>query len=406
MRSVRPRRDLALVATACGLSTLGTTAAFLAMVLHLREAGAGWVTALLLAEISPVILMAPVAGAIVDRLEARAVLIWASAGQAVVSVALSLVDAPAAVVGLVALLGAQAAVERPAAAVLVPHITGEDGATRGYARLGTGRALGGIIGPAVGGFAGAAGGTRAALLLNAASFLVLAIAMTTVGARRRPHREAAPAGGGRGFARAGFRVVLGDPVLRFAIPLTALAAGIALADNVAAPYRFTDDLGAGPVGFGVYEALYSVCELVGIQVFALEAGRGREEGLLGAGNLMLGLGVLGIGLAATYPLALAAAVVGGVGNGMSNAGEGAVIRRCTPEATRGRAFAASGSLIQAASVAGAAAGAPAVAALGPAATMVVSGALASAVASAGVVVALRRTRETAVTDHLVHDEAR
>ncbi|QXJ20504.1 MFS transporter [Actinomadura graeca] len=390
MRSARPRRDLALVATACGLSTLGTTAAFLAMVLHLREAGAGWVTALLLAELSPFILMGPVAGTVVDRLEARAVLIWVSVGQAAVSLLLSVVDGPAATVALVALLGAQAAVERPAAAALVPHITGEEDATRGYARLGTGRALGAIIGPAAGGFASVAGGTGTALLLNAASFLVLALAMTSVGARRRPGARDGRGDEGHGSAKAGFALILSSPVLRVAIPLTALAAGIALADNVAAPYRFTDDLGAGAVGFGVYEGLYSVCELIGIQVFAAEAGRRHEERLLGIGNLMLGLGVLGIGLAGNYPLALAAAVVGGIGNGMSNAGEGAVIRLCTPEALRGRAFAASGALVQTASIGGAAAGAPAVTALGPAATMVISGALASAVAAAGVAVAVRR----------------
>ncbi|WP_067457807.1 MFS transporter [Actinomadura macra] len=406
MRSAHPRRDLALVATASGFSTLGTTAAFLAMVLHLREAGAGWVTALLLAELSPFILMGPVAGAIVDRFEARGVLIWVSIGQAVVSLALSLVDGPAAITALVALLGAQAAIERPAAAALVPHLTGEENATRGYARLGTGRALGAIVGPAVGGFASVSGNTGTALLLNAVSFLILALAMTSISARRRPVSEPGHDKGEHGSARTGFGLILRHPVLRLAIPLTALAAGIALADNVAAPYRFTDDLGAGAIGFGVYEALYSVCELIGIQAFTFEASKRHEERLLGIGNLLLGLGVLGIGLAGNYLLALAAAVIGGIGNGMSNAGEGAVIRLCTPEALRGRAFAASGALIQTASIGGAIAGAPAVATMGPATTMVISGTLASTVAVVGVAVAVRRTPRVAHrAERFIRDDA-
>lgn len=392
MRSRHPRRDLAFVSIAYGFSTLGTTAAFLAMVLHLRHAGSGWVTALLLAELSPFILMGTVAGWLVDRMEARALLIWVTIGQAVVSLALSLVNGPMAIIVLVALLGTQAAVERPATAALIPHITGEEYATRGYARLNTGRALGAITGPAIGGLVSAAGGTRAALLINAGSFLILTLALASVSARRRPS-EIVDGGDGDGVddsARAGFRLLRHHPVLRLAIPLTALAAGIALADNVAAPYQFTDNLGAGVIGFGIYEALYSVCELIGAQAFAVKFSRGHEEKLLAAGNLMLGLGVLGIGLAGNYTLALAAAVVGGVGNGMSNAGESAVIRLCTPEALRGRAFAASGALIQTASIVGATAGAPSVGAFGAATTMVMSGALAAAVAVVGVTVALSR----------------
>ncbi|GAA2402264.1 hypothetical protein GCM10010191_07130 [Actinomadura vinacea] len=370
---------------------LGTTAAFLAMVLHLRHDGSGWVTALLLAELTPFILMGALAGWLVDRLEARALLIVVSIGQAIVSVALSMASSPIAIVALVALLGTQAAVERPAAGALVPHITGEEHATRGYARLSTGRALGSIGGPAIGGFVSVAGETRAALLINAASFLILALALTTVGARRRPSGPPGGDGGVGDSVEAGFRFLVRQPVLRLAIPLTALAAGIALADNVAAPYRFADDFAVGAVGFGVYEALYSVCELIGIQAFTSKLSRGREEKLLAAGNLMLGLGVLGIGLAGNYPLALAAAVIGGVGNGMSNAGEGVVIRLCTPEALRGRAFAASGALVQTASIGGAMAGAPAVAVFGAAGTMVIFGSLAAAVAAVGVVVALSRT---------------
>ncbi|MFI9723995.1 MFS transporter [Streptomyces sp. NPDC052396] len=366
-------------------------AAFLAVVLRLRDAGSGWVTAALLAEILPFVVLAPLAGALVDRLESRGLLIVVCLGQAAVSALLSAVGGPPATIALVALLGAQAAVERPATGALIPHITGEAGATRGYARLGTGRALGAIGGPALGGVLTVASGASTVMLLNAGSFLLLALALTAVSARRRPAGCAPlPEDAGTNRAGAGFRQLAHDRVLRLAIPLTALAAGIALADNVAAPYRFTQDFHAGAAGFGVYEALYSACELIGIQALARKAGRGQEERLLAAGNLLLGLGVLGIGLAAGYPLALAAAIVGGVGNGMSNAGEGAVIRLRTPEPLRGRTFAAGGALVQGMSVVGAAAGAPAVASLGAAATMVLTGTLAATAATAGLVTALLR----------------
>lgn len=358
----------------------------------MTDYGSLWVTGLLLAELLPFILLGRLAGVLVDRVESRKLLMILSFGQAGIAATLSLVSSPGPILILTALLGMLASVERPAASTLVPHITGEGEATRGYARLSSGRALGMIAGPALGGILTAAGGLPPVMFLNAASFIVVGTALVAVTARRRPLSQALAKADGSESARAGLSWILADPVLRIAIPLTAVAAGVALADNVAAPYRFTHDLGAGAIGFGVYEALYSVCELIGIQIFTLKVIRGHEERLLALGNFLLAAGIIGIGLAGNYVLALVAATIGGIGNGMSNTGESVIIRLRTPEAGRGRAFAASNALIQSGSVLGAGAGAPAVAALGAATTMVLTGALSACASIGALTLALSRRR--------------
>jgi hypothetical protein len=73
-------RDVRLIAGAVGISALGDFLLWIPLTLHLQETtDSGFaVAALFVALWSPVVLLAPVAGLLVDRLEARAVLLVAS----------------------------------------------------------------------------------------------------------------------------------------------------------------------------------------------------------------------------------------------------------------------------------------------------------------------------------------
>ena len=63
------------------MSTAGDAAALVALLLRLRPEGSGWVAALLAGELIPVILLAPVAGRVVDRFDSHRVLLIALIGQ-------------------------------------------------------------------------------------------------------------------------------------------------------------------------------------------------------------------------------------------------------------------------------------------------------------------------------------
>ncbi|MER7277406.1 MFS transporter [Dactylosporangium sp. NPDC000244] len=351
------RRDLNLLAAGLALSTAGDAAALVALLLRLQPHGSGWVAGLLAAELIPYVVLAPLTGRVVDRLETRSVLLVALAGQAVLCVPLALAGALWATVLLFAGVTALSAFVRPATSALVPAITGEGGAQRGYSRLATGTGLGWIAGPASGGLLTGAFGATTAILADAVTFALLTLACSAVRARRHP--AAATTDGET--ARGGLRLVLGDPLLRTALLGSAVAVSSGVIDNVAAPFRFVGQLGASDSGYGLYLTLWGVGALAGAQLVTRI--RLSSGALLALGNLLTGAGIAGIGLAPGLVLAYVASTAGGVGNGIANVSQSALISTRTPAAQHGRAFAASGAVLQTAIGVGTAAGAPLVALL-------------------------------------------
>jgi len=91
-------RDLALVVTARSLGLLGDFLALLALTLRLHDDGAApWeIAALLAAGALPLVVVAPLAGQLVDRYDSRRLLVGFGAGQTVVCVGLALVHGTAA----------------------------------------------------------------------------------------------------------------------------------------------------------------------------------------------------------------------------------------------------------------------------------------------------------------------
>ena len=129
--------------------------------------------------------------------------------------------------------------------------------------------------------------------------------------------------------------------------------------------------------------------MIGAQVLPL-IGRDRDELTLSIGNLSTGLGIAGIGLAPLLPLAFAAAVVGGAGNGLVNVAQNSLISRRIPADKTGRAFAASNALIQLAIGGGTAAAVPLIHLLRADGAMLMAGGLAGIASLAAAVLAVRR----------------
>ena len=116
-----------LIVGAVGISALGDFLLWIPLTLHLQattDSGIA-VAALFVALWAPAVLLAPLAGLIVDRLEARGVLLVASLAQAAVAAALVLaLDSVPALLVLAALLGVGFAISQPAEFALVPVIGG------------------------------------------------------------------------------------------------------------------------------------------------------------------------------------------------------------------------------------------------------------------------------------------
>ena len=102
-------RDGRLIVGAVGISALGDFLLWIPLTLHVHEqTGSGAaVAALMICLWGPIVLLAPAAGLLADRVETRRLLLWASVAQAVVAAALALaLDSTAATLALAALLGA------------------------------------------------------------------------------------------------------------------------------------------------------------------------------------------------------------------------------------------------------------------------------------------------------------
>ena len=182
-------RDRRLLASAVGISALGDFLGFIPLALHVQErTGSGIAVAgLFIALWAPSVVLGGPAGLLADRVESRRLLRDVSLGQAAIAAVLALTfGGLAATLALTALLGVGVALAQPAEFALVPAAAGPDGVAAANGRIEAARYLGFTLGPVLGGLLAAAGGTRIALLVNAASFLVVALAAQALRARREP----------------------------------------------------------------------------------------------------------------------------------------------------------------------------------------------------------------------------
>jgi MFS family permease len=90
-----------------------------------------------------------------------------------------------AILALAALLGTGFALAQPAEFALVPAVAGAARLQEANGAVETSRYLGFALGPIVGGVLAAAGGMRAAMLVNAVSFVAVAAAAAVIRAERR-----------------------------------------------------------------------------------------------------------------------------------------------------------------------------------------------------------------------------
>jgi hypothetical protein len=384
---VTGRRDLRLVAAAVFVSAAGDLAALSALAVHLqRTTGSGvLVAALFAANWLALAAAAPWAGALVDRLDARKVLVGASIGQTGIALLLASTPGTTGVLALSALLGAGAALAVPAEFALVGAIAAAgNGAGRANTRVETARSLGYLLGPLAGTGMAAAEGVGAALLLDAVSFALVASA----GSALRIRREPAPAAA-RGRARDGIALLAGDHVLRIAT-VVLVGSLLAMSTSISADAFFAAGLGHGSLGLGLLLTAWTAGMTVGSLATApripprlLAPAAVAAVGIQGAGKLgaaTLGLLVPALGLYA----------LGGAGHGVKNVAARTLIHERTPAAAHGRAFAAYAALRNGAELAALGAGGLLVDLAGGRETLILAGGSTVAIAALGLVALGRR----------------
>ena len=377
-RSVLRQRDVAILVGSTVVSVTGDAAALIALILRLHSHGqGGWViAALMLAGSAPMIVLSPLAGRVVDRIDSRTAIASSALAQAACAAALAVFTDTVTTLVLVALLAAASTIMGPAVGALLPRAVPEDRIVEASAHQQTAFVVGNLAGPMIGGLLTGAFGSRAPLVVDAVSFVVIGVAVFAVRTRRHLARESAA----RSVAVSGVRLMWRDAVVRAVVmTMTALvlAAG---AVNIAEVFLIKDALHASDLVYGVVSAMWMAGMVVGS---ALTPRFGNDIlrllKVMGASEVVLAVGLMAAGVSPIWQLAAVAFVVGGLGNGALSVACRTIVTLRVPDEFRGRAFGVMTGSINAGSVVAFAAGGALVATLGPRVSIVACGAAALAV---------------------------
>lgn len=394
MRGPLRGRDFRLLTLSTGLSSLGDELALIALTIKVAElTGSGWaVAALLLCGLVPLVIFAPAAGVIVDNFETRRSLAISTSIQACLAVGLAFAGELPMILMLSILLGTASAVETPSIYTLVPRVVGDDRATEANAYLEGARYAGMIAGPVLAGSLAAGAGTRVALLADAGTFVVIAMAALLLRVRRQ---IAEPPRTSQEAAREGFRVIRNDRVLVVAFAVIGGVILFAAMDNVAEVFFARDTLGAGAWGYGVLASAWLVGMVGGATLIARRLADDRLLRSMALAAVVNGAAVFAAAAIGSLPLAVALFTLGGVANGVETVAMRSLIVHRVADRFRGRAFASYGALVNGMQIGATAAAGALVAGLGGRVALLVGGAGTALVGLAGSVASASLDRRTA-----------
>ena len=329
-------RDFVMAVSARTVSLVGDIAALVALTLRTQPHGAWAVSALLIAGFLPMVVMTPLAGRLADRVDSRVLLAVAGLAQFATCLVLARVDAQAAVLGLVFLLGCGDAITGATWTALLPGIVGDErlGAAIGIRQAAATAA--GVAAPAVGGLLTGLGGAALVLNLDAITFLAVGAAALLV----RHRRGLVPANATKADRSGGLGLIRRDPVLSGLIGALFVFCLVAGMVNVISVFLIRQTLHAGATWFGVEAAVSSAAMTAGALAFGRLSGLRRliAVGLVGMAGMSVAC--LGYGAAPSITWLLIPAALCGFANAALNVSIGTVTMLRTPEGTRGRVAAA------------------------------------------------------------------
>jgi len=320
-------------------SGAGTYLAAIALTVDIfdRTDSGKWVSALLIADFLPIILIGLLLGPLVDRFSRRRLLIASDLARVLIFAALPFADSAIAIVVLAGLSGIATGFFRPAVYAGMPNLVSDEDLPNANSILQAAENLTWMIGPILGGVLIAAQGPELAYWLNAASFVISAVLLVRIPA----HRLQAGTIESRGHWQD-----LGDGI-RFVLRTRTLFAVLVVwnivflgnaAVNVGEVVLAKVSLGAGNVGFGLLVGTSGLGLTIGslaatslLERFGTRAGYACSIALMG----------IGFGLAAVAPtlaVAMAGVLVGSLGNGIAVVCNALLVQRGAPDELRGRVF--------------------------------------------------------------------
>lgn len=295
---------------------------------------------------APALLLSPVAGVIVDRVDQRRMLFITQAVSMALSFGLGLIvlSGRLELWHLYLQLGIQSAIQAFDAAVrqalfprLVPRTQLADAVTLTITAGRTAK----FVGPVLGGIAIAQLGVASPFILNAASFLVL---MGGVAAMRNiPATEAGARQSFKGELAEGVKYLWRAPVLR-GLLLVEVAFGVLQMNEVMVTIIARDVLGAGPEGLGVLLSAAALGSILGLFTL-LSVGQTERQGRFAVWCVTAYCaGLLAVAAGPGFGLTFAALTVLGLLDSLVTVTRHSIMQMTAPEAMRGRVMANMGTI--------------------------------------------------------------
>jgi MFS family permease len=320
-------------------SGLGTWLAVVALTIDVfdRTGSAKWVSALLIADFLPAVVIGLLFGPLLDRLSRRGVMIAADLARFAVFVTLPFVGSASAIVVLAGLAGFATGFFRPAVFAGLPNLVSSEDLPSANSLLRTIEYLTTTIGTVIGGVIVSISGPDLAYWINAATFLVSAVFLWGIPAVLLQAAILVSRGHWRDLAE-GFALVRRSRALLAVFWAWNLAMLSNAAINVSEVSLAKVSFDAGDLGFGLMWAASGLGLALGSLLAAtwLEQ-RGITIVYTGAMILM----AFGAATAAISPnvwVAIWCMALGGAGNGAAVVYNSLLVQRGAPDRLRGRAF--------------------------------------------------------------------
>jgi MFS family permease len=334
--AVRGYRRLWAARTVSQWGDIAQFTALALLVFQLTGSGLG-VSGVVVAEIVPVLLLAPVAGPLVDRLPRVTVMVAADLARVVLAGVLAVWHGDIAVVYAVALgLSAGAVFFNPAASSLLPALVKQDQLVAANSAIWSAAVLSQVLIAPLAGLLATTAGYGWAFAANAASFAVSAGLLAGLRAGEAPRPvTAAPLWA---QAREAAGQFAHDRLLRalaVAQALAALSAGATSALLVVLASRRLHTSGGG---YGLLLSAIAVGAFTGPILLARLPALGRRPATVFAAFGLRGLVDLMLATVTALPGALAALVGYGIGTSTGNVTFSTVIQSHVPDQLRGRVF--------------------------------------------------------------------
>lgn len=335
------RRDFAVIWVAALVSNVGTWMQTVAVGVLIAEVTgqAGWTGLVAAAAFLPVGLLAPVGGAMADRVDRRRWLLLTTVGETLFAAGLAVLVATDQVnAGAISLLvlagGAMAALGFPAYQALLPDLVPRDEILAATSLTLAQYNLGRVVGPALAGVVLAVGSYTWAFVVNAASFAAVIVAILLV--RVPPNPPSSDEGGLWSRIVAGARGAAAEPgcrlaILSIAVTALLLSPFIALVPAVALKLFDNPDTGTS-----VLITAQGVGAVIGALLLTWTADRWGRRRVLVADMVVLPMLLVGYALSPNLAVATVLLLLVGMAYVGVLSGFGAVVQLRAPEALRAR----------------------------------------------------------------------